>query len=97
MSAKNYELRLRVSDAELDTRVARVVQAMAEKDAKAAIFFNTTSIFYLSHFYFIATERPIARIVTWARRPPCSCRGSRSTGSICRGGRILTGELGLTS
>lgn len=60
MSAKNYELRLRVSDAELDTRVARVVQAMAEKDAKAAIFFNTTSIFYLSHFYFIATERPIA-------------------------------------
>jgi len=64
MAAKNYPLGLQIGNAELDSRVERITQAIAEKEAQAAIFFNTTSIFYLSHFYFIATERPAALVVT---------------------------------
>ncbi|HEY8393893.1 MAG TPA: Xaa-Pro peptidase family protein [Thermaerobacter sp.] len=58
----------RISDAELARRRRRVLEEMADRGAGAFVTYNPTSIFYLTNFYFIPTERPIALILTAADR-----------------------------
>lgn len=53
-----------LSDAEYARRRQAVLDLMKERDFGAFLFFNSTSIFYLTGFAFIPTERPVALIIT---------------------------------
>lgn len=58
----------RISDGELARRRRRVLQEVGEKGGEAFITYSPTSIFYLTNFYFLPTERPIALVLTAADR-----------------------------
>ena len=53
-----------LSDAVFETRLRAVRDRLAETDADAAVWFNATSIEYVSGFHHIQTERPVALAVT---------------------------------
>ena len=44
-------------------RIETVQEQLEEKGAKNAIFFNAQSIFYLSGFFCVMTERPVALVI----------------------------------
>jgi len=54
----------RVPDSEFADRLAAVRDRLADADAEAAVWFDATSIEYLSGFHHIQTERPVALAVT---------------------------------
>jgi Xaa-Pro aminopeptidase len=54
----------RLPDSEFTTRLREVRGTLADTDADAALFFDATSIEYLSGFHHIQTERPVALVVT---------------------------------
>jgi Xaa-Pro aminopeptidase len=54
----------RVPPAEFETRLAAVRERLAEREAGAAVWFDATSIEYLTGFHHIQTERPVALAVT---------------------------------
>jgi Xaa-Pro aminopeptidase len=54
----------RVPDSEFDDRLAIVRDRLADSDAGAAVWFDATSIEYLTGFHHIQTERPVALAVT---------------------------------
>lgn len=56
-------LQLGISDGEYGRRVSAVQSAMKEKGLDAFVFWNGTSVFYLTGFAFIATERPMCLIL----------------------------------
>ncbi|HEY3315348.1 MAG TPA: Xaa-Pro peptidase family protein [Bacillota bacterium] len=56
-------MELRISPQELRARRGRVLAQLAEKDLAGMILFSPTSIFYLTGFVFIPTERPLAVIL----------------------------------
>jgi Xaa-Pro dipeptidase len=56
-------LELGCSDKEYKSRVSKVQDVMKEKGLDCFIFWNATSVFYLSGFAFIPTERPICLIL----------------------------------
>ena len=58
----------RISDGELARRRRRVLAELSERGAAAFLSYNPTSIFYLTNFHFIPTERPIALVLTEAGR-----------------------------
>jgi len=51
---------LRIPESELLSRRTRVCQIASQREAAAYVSFSATSIFYLTGFAFIPTERPIA-------------------------------------
>ncbi len=53
----------RISDAELLRRRRRVQEELARQGASAFITYSPTSIFYLTNFHFIPTERPAALVL----------------------------------
>lgn len=56
-------MQLGISTQEYRRRTEVVTAAMAEKGLDAFVFWNNTSVFYLSGFSFIPTERPACMIV----------------------------------
>lgn len=56
-------LQLGISKAEYRNRISAVQSMMKEKGLDAFVFWNATSVFYLSGFAFIATERPMCLIL----------------------------------
>ena len=56
-------MHLGISKQEYGRRTARITTAMAEKGLDAFVFWNNTSVLYLSGFSFIPTERPICMIL----------------------------------
>ena len=52
-----------ISDGELARRRRRVLEELAARGAAAFLTYNPTSIFYLTNFHFIPTERPAALLV----------------------------------
>jgi len=57
-------LALRISETELRQRRRRVASELQSRDQRAMVFFNATSVFYLTGFAFIPTERPLALVLT---------------------------------
>ncbi|UTF55689.1 M24 family metallopeptidase [Natronosalvus rutilus] len=51
-------------ESEFRNRIKRVREKINEADLDAGIWFNATSIEYLSHFYHVQTERPVALAIT---------------------------------
>lgn len=49
---------------EYERRLATIRDRLADEDAEAGVWFNATSIEYLSGFHHIQTERPVALLVT---------------------------------
>lgn len=56
--------KLRISPQEFKRRTDVVLDSMKERDMDGFVFWSPVSIFYLSGFAFIATERPVCMIVT---------------------------------
>lgn len=56
-------MNLRISAEEMRQRRERVLREIGEKGCKAIVLFNSTSIFYLTGFPFISTERPACLVV----------------------------------
>jgi len=56
-----------VPDAEFQSRLGAVRDRLADAAADAAVFFDATSIEYLTGFHHIQTERPVALAVTAGR------------------------------
>jgi len=54
----------RVPDSEFENRLAAVRDRLADAEAGAAVWFDATSIEYLTGFHHIQTERPVALAVT---------------------------------
>ena len=54
----------RLPDSEFTTRLREVRGTLADTDADVALFFDATSVEYLSGFHHIQTERPVALAVT---------------------------------
>lgn len=54
---------LAISSSELRARRMRVFQEIGQKDLGAMVLFNPTSIFYLTGFPFMPTERPAALVL----------------------------------
>jgi Xaa-Pro aminopeptidase len=54
---------LRISRGELRTRRDRVLRDIGARDIGGMVLFNATSVFYLTGFAFIPTERPMALVV----------------------------------
>ncbi len=54
---------LRISPDELRARQRRVLDVIGGKDLQAMVLFNATSIFYLTGFAFIPTERPMCMVL----------------------------------
>ncbi|MDP2871332.1 MAG: Xaa-Pro peptidase family protein [Bacillota bacterium] len=54
---------LRISQSELRARRRRVLDEIGKQDLGAMVLFNATSVFYLTGFAFIPTERPMALVV----------------------------------
>ncbi len=59
---------LQISDDEFRRRRQAVIGQLAEAEFAAFCSFNSTSIFYLTGFYFLPTERPVALLLTAADR-----------------------------
>jgi len=57
----------RVPDSEFEDRLAVVRDRLADAEAEAAVWFDATSIEYLTGFHHIQTERPVALAVTTDR------------------------------
>jgi len=57
----------RLPDSEFRTRLAAVRDRLADADAGAVVWFDATSIEYLTGFHHIQTERPVALAVTAGR------------------------------
>jgi len=55
---------LRVDAAEIAARRERLMEELDERGWKAFITFNSTSVFYLTNFAFIPTERPLGLVIT---------------------------------
>ncbi len=55
--------RLEISRQELEERQGRVRERLSRDSLEAIVFFGSTSIFYLTGFAFIPTERPLAFIL----------------------------------
>jgi len=55
---------LEITGEEFASRRNQVIERLQEDKFQAFCFFNATSIFYLTGFYFIPTERPLAYILT---------------------------------
>ena len=53
----------RISDPELQRRRRRVLEEASRRGAAAFVAYSPTSIFYLTNFHFIPTERPIALVL----------------------------------
>jgi len=66
MRRENYKLmqKLRISPKEFKRRTDLVIDSMKERDLNAFIFWSSVSIFYLSGFAFIPTERPLCLILS---------------------------------
>lgn len=58
---------LRISDAEYARRRASILQRLGEQDISGLVLFSPNNVFYFSRFGFIATERPIAFVLTGDR------------------------------
>ncbi len=56
-------MQLAISSEEYGKRVGAVLDTMKEKDLQGFVFWNATSVFYLTGFAFIPTERPICLIL----------------------------------
>lgn len=56
-------MQLAISSQEYGKRVGAVLDTMKEKDLNGFVFWNATSVFYLTGFAFIPTERPICLIL----------------------------------
>ncbi len=54
---------VKISEKNYEKRIERVRKILSNKNLKGMIFFNTRSIFYLTGFHHIPTERPIALIL----------------------------------
>lgn len=54
---------LRISGGELRARRGRVLRDIGRQDIGAMVLFNSTSVFYLTGFAFIPTERPMALVI----------------------------------
>ncbi|MFC6826553.1 M24 family metallopeptidase [Halopelagius fulvigenes] len=57
----------RLPDAEFETRLTLVRGRLADADADAAVWFDATSIEYLTGFHHVQTERPVVLAVTQDR------------------------------
>jgi Xaa-Pro aminopeptidase len=57
----------RVPNSEFDDRLAAIRDRLADTAAEAAVWFDATSIEYLTGFHHIQTERPVALAVTAGR------------------------------
>lgn len=57
-------MKLGISPTEYKRRTEAVLASMKERNMSAFVFWSSTSVFYLSGFAFIPTERPIAMILT---------------------------------
>jgi Xaa-Pro dipeptidase len=57
-------MNLRIDLAELRERRARAIRAAIDRGTAGLVFFSSTSIFYLTGFSFIPTERPAALVMT---------------------------------
>jgi len=57
-------MQLRISDAELGRRRRIVLAEMETNKLNGYVFWNSTSIFYLSGFKFLPTERPLGAFLT---------------------------------
>lgn len=57
-------MQLRISDAEFRRRRAALLAEMARHQLDAFVFWNATSVFYLSGFRFLPTERPLCAFLT---------------------------------
>lgn len=57
-------MKLCISPQEYKRRTQAVLDSMKEKELSAFVFWNSTSIFYLTGFAFIPTERPMCLILT---------------------------------
>jgi Xaa-Pro dipeptidase len=55
--------RFLISESEYKSRIERVRKALARRKLDALYLTNTTSMFYLTGYSFIATERPLALII----------------------------------
>lgn len=58
------KMKLEISREEYARRTNAVLDSMKEKDLDAFVFWNSTSIFYLTGFAFIPTERPMCLVLT---------------------------------
>lgn len=58
---------LRISDEELSSRRAAVLQRLKPEDVAAVVLYGPTAILYLTGFSFIPTERPLAMAFTRGR------------------------------
>ncbi len=56
--------KLRISSEELKRRTKAVLESMKQKGLEGFLFWNSVSIFYISGFAFIPTERPMCLILT---------------------------------
>ncbi|MFP9062216.1 M24 family metallopeptidase [Natrialbaceae archaeon A-chndr2] len=56
--------RASLPESEFQSRIDRVRDKIRNADVNAGIWFNATSIEYLSHFYHLQTERPVALAIT---------------------------------
>ncbi len=63
-AAAMFRGKLEISHEELLGRQARVVERLNSENLALIVFFGSTSIFYLTGFAFIPTERPLALIIT---------------------------------
>ena len=59
----NFLVKLRISWSEYRRRIARVRDKMAERELDALLLTSGKSMFYLSHFTHLTTERPAVLLV----------------------------------
>ncbi|HUZ00635.1 MAG TPA: aminopeptidase P family N-terminal domain-containing protein, partial [Thermomicrobiaceae bacterium] len=55
---------LRLSDGEYARRRATILERLGERGISAVVLFGPNNVSYFSRFGFIATERPIAYVLT---------------------------------